>query len=164
MELDPSSPPTCPPGQGQTGGLDSSEPVKMEEQRVEEVENDATGGKGTLEYEEECGEPLGQLTSSRMGNMSAAETSHMFVSLLTEGSSIRYDSSMQVSAQRQFIVEIRPLYRVAKDCVQFRWTAATALPQLARPALSTDWARTKSRCGLTWRKRPFKPPDTPKSR
>lgn len=77
----------------------------MEEQRVEEVEDKATGVKGTLDYEEEeGGEPLGQQTSSRMGNVSVAETSHMFVSLLTEGSSIQYDSSMQVSAQRQFII------------------------------------------------------------
>lgn len=98
MELDPSQPPTCPPGDSQREGLDSVEPVKMEEQRVEEAVDKASGGKGTLEYEEEEGGALlGQLTSSRMGNVSAAETSHMFVSLLTEGSSIRYDSSMQVS-------------------------------------------------------------------
>ena len=48
------------------------------------------------EEEEEAGEPSEQLTSSRMGSMSATESSHMFVSLLAEGSSIRYDSSMQV--------------------------------------------------------------------
>lgn len=166
MELDPLSPPSCPPGDGHRGCLDSTEPVKMEEQRVEEVEDEATGVKGTLEYEEEeeGGEPLGQLTSSRMGNVSAAETSHMFISLLTEGSSIRYDSSMQVSVQWQIIVQIGPVYRVINDCVQFRWTADTALPQPARPALSTDLALTKSRSDLTWWKRPFKPADTPKSR
>lgn len=96
MELDPSPPTTCPPGDGQRVDLDSAEPVKMEE---EEKGDEATGVKGTLEYEEEeGGEPLGQLTSSRMGSVSAVETSHMFVSLLAEGSSIRYDSSMQVSA------------------------------------------------------------------
>lgn len=122
----------------------------MEEQRVEEVEDEATRVKGTLEYEEEeGGEPLGQLTSSRMGNVSAAETSHMFVSLLTEGSSIRYDSSMQVSARRQLIIHIGPVYWVINDCVQFRWTVAIALPQPARPALSTDSAQTKSRSDLT---------------
>ena len=44
----------------------------------------------------EDGEEEGQLTSSRMGNVSAAESSHMFVSLLAEGSSIRFDSVMQV--------------------------------------------------------------------
>ena len=45
---------------------------------------------------EEAGEPSEQLTSSRMGNVSTTESSHMFMSLLAEGSSIRYDSSMQV--------------------------------------------------------------------
>lgn len=142
MELDPSSPPTCPPGDGQRVDLDSAEPVKMEE---EEKGDEATGVKGTLEYEEEeGGEPLGQLTSSRMGSVSAVETSHMFVSLLAEGSSIRYDSSMQVSASCSLIVQIRPVRRVANDCVQSRWTVATALPQPARPALSTDSAQTES--------------------
>lgn len=99
MELDPSSPPTCPPGDGQRVDPDSAEVVKMEEEEEKEKGDEATGVKGTLEYEEEeGGEPLGQLTSSRMGSVSAAETSHMFVSLLAEGSSIRYDSSMQVDS------------------------------------------------------------------
>lgn len=47
----------------------------------------------------------------------------------------------------QSIVEIRPVCRVANDCVQFRWTAATALPRPARPALSTDSAQTRSPSG-----------------
>lgn len=95
MELDPSSPSaqTSQPGGGGRVVLDSVEPVKMEEDK-------ATVTTGRLEYEEEeGGEALGQLTSSRMGNVSATETSHMFVSLLTEGSSIRYDSSMQVGVR-----------------------------------------------------------------
>lgn len=95
MELDPSSPParaSQPDGDGRVV-LDSVEPVKMEEDKVTVI-------TGRLEYEEEeGGEALGRLTSSRMGNVSATETSHMFVSLLTEGSSIRYDSSMQVGVR-----------------------------------------------------------------
>lgn len=97
MELDPSSPSaqTSQPSDGGRVVLDSVEPVKMEEE-----EDKAPGIKGRLEYEEEeGGEALGQLTSSRMGNVSATETFHMFVSLLTEGSSIRYDSSMQVGVR-----------------------------------------------------------------
>lgn len=50
-----------------------------------------------LEEQEEGGEPSEQLTSSRMVNVSAIESSQMIGSLLAEGSSIRYDSSMQVS-------------------------------------------------------------------
>lgn len=95
MEMDPSSPPVFLPGDGRRVNPDSEKPVKMTEER----ENEVTGMKETLEYEEEEGrELLGQLTSSRMGNVSAAENSPMLVSLLAEGSSIRYDSSMQVSA------------------------------------------------------------------
>lgn len=70
--------------------MDPMEPVKMEEGKETEIEP-------RLEYEEdECVGPSEQLTSSRMVNASATENSHMFVSLLAEGSSIRYDSSMQV--------------------------------------------------------------------
>lgn len=92
MELDPSSPLACGPhpDDGERADVDPTEPVKMEEDKEIEI-------KGRLEDEEEEGpEALGQLTSSRMGNVSATESSHMFVSLLTEGSSIRYDSSIQV--------------------------------------------------------------------
>uniref|UniRef100_A0A8C3ALB4 Protein aurora borealis n=2 Tax=Cyclopterus lumpus TaxID=8103 RepID=A0A8C3ALB4_CYCLU len=72
--------------------LDPMEPVKMEEGKEAETE-------GRLEEEEEEGARLSsQLTSSRMGNVSATEGSRMFVSLLAEGSSIRYDSSMQVDS------------------------------------------------------------------
>lgn len=57
------------------------------------MEEDKEMGK---EEEEEDERPSGQLTSSRMGNVSGTESSQMFLSLLAEGSSIRYDSSMQV--------------------------------------------------------------------
>uniref|UniRef100_A0A8C7LPR8 Protein aurora borealis n=2 Tax=Oncorhynchus mykiss TaxID=8022 RepID=A0A8C7LPR8_ONCMY len=68
--------------------------VKMEEEEVEE--------NGEVEEEEEEGgvTPVGvRLTSSRVGaSVMAAEASHMFVSLLAEGSSIPYDNSMQVDS------------------------------------------------------------------
>lgn len=51
--------------------------------------------------EEEGGEPSGQLTSSRMGNVSTTDSTRMCVSLLAEGSSLRYDSSMQVGSCTQ---------------------------------------------------------------
>ncbi|KAK6325736.1 hypothetical protein J4Q44_G00050780 [Coregonus suidteri] len=75
------------PGMGQP----LSDSVKMEEE--EEVE--------VPEEEEEGGvTPVGvRLTSSRVGaSVLAAEASHMFVSLLAEGSSIPYDNSMQVDS------------------------------------------------------------------
>nr|XP_046193457.1 protein aurora borealis-like [Oncorhynchus gorbuscha] len=61
------------------------------------------GGSGPpVEEEEEEGgvTPVGvRLTSSRVGaSVMAAEASHMFVSLLAEGSSIPYDNSMQVDS------------------------------------------------------------------
>lgn len=59
------------------------------------MEEDKEMGKEE-EEEEEDERPSGQLTSSRMGNVSGTESSQMFLSLLAEGSSIRYDSSMQV--------------------------------------------------------------------
>ncbi|XP_074532513.1 protein aurora borealis isoform X2 [Halichoeres trimaculatus] len=90
MELDPSSP---LPHNANPAVLNRFclEPVKMEdkEMAIEERLEDE---------EEESGGPSGQLTSSRMGNVSAIESSQMFVSLLAEGSSIRYDSSMQVDS------------------------------------------------------------------
>uniref|UniRef100_A0A3Q1G5B6 Protein aurora borealis n=1 Tax=Acanthochromis polyacanthus TaxID=80966 RepID=A0A3Q1G5B6_9TELE len=97
MDLDPLSPLVrdAHPVDAERVTLDPMEPVKMEEGkdtgrevRLEEEE----------EEEEEGGRPSGQLTSSRMGNVSAVESSQMFVSLLAEGSSIRYDSSMQVDS------------------------------------------------------------------
>lgn len=72
--------------------LDPVEPVKMEDKEM------GTEERLEDEEEEESGGPSGQLTSSRMGNVSAVESSQMFVSLLAEGSSIRYDSSMQVDS------------------------------------------------------------------
>ncbi len=95
MELDPSSSIACDAHATDTNRVsqDPMEPAKMEEDKEMRIE-------GRLENEEdeeeEGGGPSGQLTSSRMGNVSAAEGSQMFVSLLTEGSSIRYDSSVQV--------------------------------------------------------------------
>lgn len=64
---------------------------------MEEDKETRVMGKLEEEDEEEEGRgPSEQLTSSRMGSVSTIESSHMFVSLLAEGSSIRYDSSMQV--------------------------------------------------------------------
>lgn len=92
MELDPSSPlpRNADPAVLERVSLNPVEPVKMEDKDIEERLED--------EEEEEGGGPSGQLTSSRMGNVSAIESSQMFVSLLAEGSSIRYDSSMQVDS------------------------------------------------------------------
>lgn len=107
MELDPSSPlaSNAHPGDGEGVGPDPMDPVKMEEDKE-------IGIKGRLEEEEEeeGGEPLGRLTSSRMGNVSATESSRMFVSLLTEGSSMRYDSSMQVGVRQSYFVFFRFYY------------------------------------------------------
>ncbi|CAJ1067208.1 protein aurora borealis [Xyrichtys novacula] len=95
MELDPSSPlpRNSHPAVSERVSPDPMEPLKMEEEDKE------MGMEGRLEdEEEESGGPSGQLTSSRMGNVSATESSQMFVSLLADGSSIRYDSSMQVDS------------------------------------------------------------------
>ncbi|XP_045070467.1 protein aurora borealis-like [Coregonus clupeaformis] len=82
----------CEGGPGMAQPLSDS--VKMEEENGEvEVE--------LPEEEEEGGvTPVGvRLTSSRVGaSVLAAEASHMFVSLLAEGSSIPYDNSMQVDS------------------------------------------------------------------
>ena len=114
MEFDPSSPaawdnPLC---NGMVRSLRGDEEGGQQQQQQEEEEGEEeevgkdleTPMEGRLEdiiereeEEEEAGEPLVQLTSSRMGNMSTTESYQMFVSLLAEGSSIRcYDSSMQV--------------------------------------------------------------------
>ncbi|XP_044069763.1 protein aurora borealis [Siniperca chuatsi] len=94
MELDPSSPMAHNAHPVDTERV-SLEPMKMEEDKE-------TGIEGRLadegDEEEEGGRPSGLLTSSRMGNVSAIESSQMFLSLLAEGSSIRYDSSMQVDS------------------------------------------------------------------
>ncbi|KAK2824441.1 hypothetical protein Q5P01_021616 [Channa striata] len=83
MELDPSSPLTR---------MFTLAPLREFEDKVEKLEEEDEGN------EEEVRGPSEQLTSSRMGSVSATESSHMFVSLLTEGSSIRYDTSMQVDS------------------------------------------------------------------
>ncbi|CAL8254994.1 unnamed protein product [Lota lota] len=77
--------------------------VEEEEAEEEEEAGKETPMEGRLEdimerEEDEAGEPSVQLNSSRMGNVSTTESSHMFMSLLAEGSSIRYDSSMQVDS------------------------------------------------------------------
>ncbi|XP_068184139.1 protein aurora borealis [Antennarius striatus] len=93
MELDAFSPMSY---NNQPSDTELANMISMEAEKMEDKE---IGIQQRLEdEEEESGEPLGQLTSSRMGNVSAIESSHMFVSLLTEGSSIRYDSSMQVDS------------------------------------------------------------------
>ncbi|XP_034007718.1 protein aurora borealis [Trematomus bernacchii] len=94
MELDPSSPLAhhAHSAAAERVNLDPMEPVKMDESKDSEME-------GRLEDEEEEGGLLsGQLTSSRMGNVSPIEGSRMFVSILAEGSSIPFDSSMQVDS------------------------------------------------------------------
>lgn len=94
MELDPLSPlvrNNAHSTDTERVSLDVMEPVKMEEDKETGIE-----GRLEEEEEEEAGGLSGQLTSSRMGNVSGTESSQMFVSLLAEGSSIRYDSSMQV--------------------------------------------------------------------
>lgn len=95
MELDPSSPIVrdAHPADTERVSLDPTEPVNMEDDKETGIERRLEDEE---DEEEEDGRPLGQLTSSRMGNVSATESSQMFVSLLAEGSSIRYDSSMQV--------------------------------------------------------------------
>ncbi|XP_033835992.1 protein aurora borealis [Periophthalmus magnuspinnatus] len=92
MDLDPVS--------LQTLGFKDTEAIKEENLKpltMEEVERKDIGGR--LEDEEQESEVQGvRLTSSRMGNVSAGEGSQMFMSLLTEGSSIRYETSMQVDS------------------------------------------------------------------
>ncbi|XP_042290284.1 protein aurora borealis [Thunnus maccoyii] len=98
MELDPSSPLArdAHPADAESVSLDLMEPVDMEEGKETRMEGRLE--EDNEDEEEENEGPLGQLTSSRMGNVSAVESSQMFVSLLAEGSSIRYDSSMQVDS------------------------------------------------------------------
>ncbi|KAM3863111.1 protein aurora borealis [Diretmus argenteus] len=84
-------------------GLGFLKPLKMEEGKETRMEGrleDIAEGEEEEEEEEEeeSGGPSAQLTSSRMCNVSAEDSAHIFVSLLAEGSSIRYDSSMQVDS------------------------------------------------------------------
>lgn len=92
MDLDPSSPSGHNPqlGVGEQVALDPTQTLKMEEDKQR-------GMAGRLEdEEEESGDSSGHLTSSRMGNVSGTDGAAMCVSVLTEGSSLRCDSSMQV--------------------------------------------------------------------
>uniref|UniRef100_A0A3Q4HIX8 Protein aurora borealis n=1 Tax=Neolamprologus brichardi TaxID=32507 RepID=A0A3Q4HIX8_NEOBR len=110
MELDSSSPLTQDSHPTNTERVDPMEPVKMEEGKETEIEP-------RLEYEEDEGVgPSEQLTSSRMVNASATENSHMFVSLLAEGSSIRYDSSMQVDSGYNTTSAVSLIDGTNKDC------------------------------------------------
>uniref|UniRef100_A0A667WUR6 Protein aurora borealis n=1 Tax=Myripristis murdjan TaxID=586833 RepID=A0A667WUR6_9TELE len=87
----------CLNGLGEGAGLKPLEPVKMEEG----TETLMNGRLENIIEDEEEEEPEGlsaQLTSSRMVNVSVADFSQISVSLLAEGSSIRYDSSMQVDS------------------------------------------------------------------
>lgn len=97
MELDPTLPLARDAhlADAERVSLDPMEPVNMEEGREAETE-----GRLEDEEEEEGAGLSAQLTSSRMGNVSATESSRLFASLLAEGSSIRYDSSMQVRVSR----------------------------------------------------------------
>ncbi|XP_058507414.1 protein aurora borealis [Solea solea] len=94
MELDPLSPlaQDIHTTDAEIIDLDPAEPVKMEEDGDNRIE------RKLEEEDEEAGGLSGQLTSSRMVNASVTESSHMFLSLLAEGSSIPYDSSMQVDS------------------------------------------------------------------
>lgn len=92
MDLDPSSPSghNTQLDVGEQVALDPTETLKMEEDKQSVM-------AGRLEdEEEESGDSSGHLTSSRMGNVSGTDGTQMCVSVLTEGSSLRYDSSMQV--------------------------------------------------------------------
>ncbi|XP_077586072.1 protein aurora borealis [Stigmatopora nigra] len=88
---DPSSPlpsgDTSSPDAERLSLVDSVKMEKNQETRKEEEE-----GSTSLS---------GRMTSSRMGNSSAMDSSQMFASLLAERSSIRYDSSMQVDSGYQ---------------------------------------------------------------
>ncbi|XP_053731655.1 protein aurora borealis isoform X2 [Synchiropus splendidus] len=87
MDLDPTSPVTT-----NMQPMDSNEVTRSE---------DLTATKMQMRLEEDdevdAGGLPSQLTSSRMGNMSAVENSQMFMSSV-DGSSIRCDSSMQVDS------------------------------------------------------------------
>ncbi|XP_062303326.1 protein aurora borealis [Osmerus eperlanus] len=90
MEMEPCSPSPGLARLGETPGC--LEPIQMEEAGEEEDELVAA-------EEEEEGVASVCLTSSRMGSALAVDTSHMFVSLLAEGSCIPTDSSsMQVDS------------------------------------------------------------------
>lgn len=92
MDLDASSPSGQQPGAGELVVLAPQQPLKAEEDEQKAM-------AAALKDEEEGGEPSGRLTSSRMGNVSCTDSTRMCVSLLAEGSSVRYDCSMQVGSR-----------------------------------------------------------------
>lgn len=167
MELAPTSPQTQvahPVAKGLLS-LDSIEAVKMEECKEMEIKN-------RLEEEEEDAPPE-RLTSSRLGNASAIESSQMFTSLLAEGSSIRYDSGMQVRDRKRisnvtFNITVSVfnlvLFILKMNCLcAFRWIAAITLHQQALLASLMALAQTvrpKRLTVLTWWKKgsPFLDP------
>ncbi|KAG7279918.1 hypothetical protein CRUP_021551 [Coryphaenoides rupestris] len=94
MEFDsPSSPSAAPARNDHLCNTQSLRGAEEEEEEEVAEEGGAVVGMETLtggrlediERGEEAGEPSVQLTSSRMGNVSTAESSQMFVSLLAEG-------------------------------------------------------------------------------
>lgn len=164
MDLEPSSPSGHNPqlGVGEKVAPDPLEPLKMEEDK----QNGMAGRLG--DEEEESGESSGHLTSSRMGNVSGTDSTHMCVSVLMEGSSLRYDSSMQVgfytwiwSLQLNTVANSVP---VLLPCLTFlhvfRWTAATTPHQRGPTVSQTLRATAKSPSVQICLKKPFRFPDT----
>ncbi|KAJ3609939.1 hypothetical protein NHX12_022033 [Muraenolepis orangiensis] len=88
MEFDLPSPMALGTGLRGAEALERATPTEGRLEDIVEREED----------EDEGDEPLEQLTSSRVVNVSTTESCQMFVSLLAEGSSIRNDSSMQVDS------------------------------------------------------------------
>lgn len=88
MDVDPLSP--------QAAGLKDTKAINQNNFKPLGLEEPVE--KDTDAEEHECEGAGARLTSSRMGNVSGGESSQMFVSLLTEGSSIRCESSMQVDS------------------------------------------------------------------
>lgn len=140
MELDPSSPLARDVHLADTEkvSLDLMEPVTMEEGK----ETSTEGSLEEDEEEEEIGRPLGQLTSSRMGNVSATESSQMFLSLLAEGSSIRYDSSMQVCVRTD--IEAYILLFIFYFCMNKSVTFTLLFEGLSNCGLIRHYARIKT--------------------
>lgn len=162
MDLDPSSPSDHNPqlGVGEKVAPDPMEPLKMEEHKQ-------NGMAGRLE-EEESGESSGHLTSSRMGNVSGTDSTPMCVSVLMEGSSLRYDSSMQVGFYTWIWSLQLHSHQLSAGAAAmfvtllhvFRWTAATTPHQRGPTVSQTLRATAKSPSVQICLKKPFRFPDT----